>query len=72
MAHLVPKKSTGASVEVCLFFFFFKNCELLLNLRKLKVAQQALFTSACYWELRRSISSGARRVGEISVRETVM
>ena len=49
MVHLAFKKK-NKNPQVCLSFLFiylliylFQNCELLMNLKKLRVAQQALF-----------------------------
>lgn len=43
-ASSILKKIINPQVCLCFFFcFFFQNCELLLNLKKPRVAQQALF-----------------------------
>lgn len=65
MAQLDPKIP-----QVLLWKCIFS--ELALNLKILSITHRARFTSACYRELKTSIYSGVRKVGEISDRETVV
>lgn len=65
MAQLDPKIP-----QVLLWKCIFS--ELALNLKRLSITHQARFTSASYRELKTSIYSGVRKVGEISDRETVV